>query len=234
MAVAARPTLLTPGLRPVDRTLETHWVRPGAATAVRLRPDDRLTVINRDGGQVAEMTVLDAEGGEDAAAVGARADAEATVLRGLARNGGAEGMLGALHAEGLLPEDARALRLFDQSTPRGATQSFVAEREATAIVAAPGGRVVDGRLAGLTAAGRDPARDPAAGRRRSSCRRRWPSRGSTSESTAPAPWPTRSRRASTSRSSTSRASSARTSSPSTATSSSAGSSGGSTRPRRAR
>ena len=144
MAVAARPTLLTPGLRPVDRTLETHWVRPGAATAVRLRPDDRLTVINRDGGQVAEVTVLDAEGGEDAAAIGARADGEATVLRGLARNGGAEGVLGALHAEGLLPDDARALRLFDQGTPRGATESFVAERAATAVVAAPGGRVVEG------------------------------------------------------------------------------------------
>ena len=36
--------------------------RPGAATAVRLRRDDRLTVINRDGGQVAELTVLDPEG----------------------------------------------------------------------------------------------------------------------------------------------------------------------------
>ena len=118
MAVAARPALLLPGLRPVDRSLETHWVRPGAATAVRLRPDDRLTVLNRDGGQVGELTVIDAEGGEDAAAIGARADADATVLRGLVRDGGADGLLGALHAEGLLPQDARALRLFDDATPR--------------------------------------------------------------------------------------------------------------------
>ena len=49
---------------------------------MRLRPDDVLTVINRDGGQVAELTVLDAEGGEDGAAIGARADAEARCCAG--------------------------------------------------------------------------------------------------------------------------------------------------------
>ena len=123
-------------------------MRPGAATAIRLRPDDRLTVLNRDGGQVAELTVLDAEGGEDAAAIGARADGEASVLRGLAGNGGdgggADSFLGSLHARGLIPDDAGALRLFDRDTPRGSTETFLVEREATAIVAAPGGRVVDG------------------------------------------------------------------------------------------
>ncbi len=144
MAAVVRPALLEPGLRPVDRSLETHWVRPGAATAVRLHPDDRLTIVNRDGGQTAELTVLDRDGGEDAAAIGARPDGEATVLRSLVRNGGADGFLGALHGEGLLPSEARALRLFDQGTPRGAAEEFIADRESTAIVAAPGGRIVDG------------------------------------------------------------------------------------------
>ena len=36
MAFAARPALLDSGLKPVDRSLETHWVKPGAATAVSL------------------------------------------------------------------------------------------------------------------------------------------------------------------------------------------------------
>ena len=149
MATAARPgVLLGNGLKPVDRRFESHWVRPGAATAVRLRPDDRLTVVNKDGGQVAELTVLDGEGGEDAAAIGARMDGEATVLRRLVGNGGPDGgadaFLGQLHAQGLLPEEARALRLFDADTPRGTAESFQVEREATAIVAAPGGRIVDG------------------------------------------------------------------------------------------
>ncbi len=144
MAVAARPARLLSGLKPVDRAFESHWVRPGAATAVRVHPDDRLTVVNQDGGQVAELTVLDSEGGEDASAIGVRADGEATVLRRLVRAGGADGFLGVLHAEGLVPDEARALRLFDRETPRGAEQSFDAQRAATAIVAAPGGRVVEG------------------------------------------------------------------------------------------
>ena len=144
MATAARPALLTPGLKPVDRSFESHWVRPGAATAVRLHPDDRLTVVNRDGSQVCELTVLDTEGGEDGRAVGAEHDGEATVLRGLLGNGDAVGFLAELHSKGLIPQDARALRLFGPQTPRGETESFDVARESVAIVAAPGGRVVDG------------------------------------------------------------------------------------------
>jgi aminomethyltransferase len=144
MAATARPALLEPGLRPVDRSLESHWVRPGAATAVRLEPGDRLTVLNRDGGQVAELTVLDLEGSEDAAAVGAQLDGEASVLRGLVGNGGADGFLAELHAGGLVPDDARALRLFGAETPRGESEEFAVQRASIAIVAAPGGRVVDG------------------------------------------------------------------------------------------
>ena len=144
MAVAVRPALVQPGLKPVDRSLESHWVRPGAATAVRLEPGDELTVVNRDGGQVAELTVLDTEGGEDAAAIGARADVDASVLRGLLGNGAARGFLAELHREGLVPHDARAVRLFEADTPRDTVESFPVERAAVAIVAAPGGRVVEG------------------------------------------------------------------------------------------
>src|ERR671939_1902998 len=95
-----RPALVTPGLRPVDPSLEWWWVRPGGATVVEVRPGDALCVRDPDGGQPAEVTVLDAEGGEDAAALGARADAPATVLRAALRDGGAAAFLGALHRRG--------------------------------------------------------------------------------------------------------------------------------------
>jgi aminomethyltransferase len=113
---------------------------------VRLHPGDRLEVVNRDGGQVAELTVLDGEGGEGPAAIGARADGDATVLRDLVRAGSlnGDGFLAELHARGLLPDEARALCLFDSETPPGTVESFTVERDATAIVAAPGGRIVDG------------------------------------------------------------------------------------------
>jgi aminomethyltransferase len=116
--------LLTPGLKPVDPAFESWWVRPGGATRVRVHADDRLTVIDPDGGQPAELVVL----GHDPAALGTRPDAPATVLAG----------------RRLVPEDARAIRLFGTDGPPGARQSFVARADASVVVAAPGGRVVDG------------------------------------------------------------------------------------------
>jgi aminomethyltransferase len=149
MAIALdRPSLITPGLGPPDPGLESWWVRPGGATVVQVRPGDRLTVRDPDGGQPAEVTVLDAEGGEDAAALGARADAPATVLVAALRNGGAATFLGELHRRGLKPEQARAVLLFGEASPPGASQSFVVERAATVVVAGPAGRVVDGTWPG--------------------------------------------------------------------------------------
>src|SRR3954470_13462608 len=145
MAIALdRPTLLTPGLKPVDPTFESWWVRPGGATVVRVRPGDRLTVRDPDGGQPAEVTVLDAEGSEDAAALGARADAPATVLTAALGNGAAAGFLCELHRRGLKPHDARAIRLFATDSPAGASESFTAQRAATVVVAAAGGPGVEG------------------------------------------------------------------------------------------
>ena len=116
--------LLTPGLKPADPAFESWWVRPGGATRVRVRPDDRLTVIDPDGGQPAELLVL----GPDPEALGVRPDAPATVLA----------------ERELVPEDARAIRLFGPDGPPGARETFVARSEAAVVVAAPGGRVVDG------------------------------------------------------------------------------------------
>src|SRR4051794_12825862 len=145
MAIAPeRPTLITPGLKPVDPSFESWWVRPGGATVVHVRPGDRLCVRDPDSGQPAEVTVLEAEGGEDAAAIGARADAPASVLVAALRNGGAATFLGELHRRGLKPHDARAIRLFGTDSAPGAAESFNAARAATVVVGAPGGRVVEG------------------------------------------------------------------------------------------
>jgi aminomethyltransferase len=50
---------LATGLKPIDRAFESWWVRPGAGTTVQLRGDDRVTVIDPDGGQPAELTTDD-------------------------------------------------------------------------------------------------------------------------------------------------------------------------------
>ncbi len=129
-------------LLPEDPFLETYLVRPGGATVVSLEPDERLTVVDAYGGQVAELTVLSPEGADDASALGAQADAPATVLRSLVRDG--NGFLRKLAAPRLDPEDARAVRLFENASPAGTSQSFRAERAVKVVVAAPAGRIVDG------------------------------------------------------------------------------------------
>jgi aminomethyltransferase len=138
--------LLLDGLRPADPSFEQYWVRPGGATVLALQPDDRFTVIDRDGGQVAELSALTPEGAEAADAIGMRADAPATVLRALVSSAavGAEEIVSDLAARGLDPANAMAALLFGQWSPPGSAQSFVASRQVVAVVAAPAGRVVDG------------------------------------------------------------------------------------------
>ena len=132
-----------PDCSPEDPFLETYLVRPGGATVVSLEPDERLTVVDAYGGQVAELTVLSPEGADDAAAVGARADAPATVLRELVRNG--NGLLcDELAAPRLDPEEARRGPPLRDLVATGPSQSFRAERAVKVVVAAPGGRIVDG------------------------------------------------------------------------------------------
>src|ERR1700709_708534 len=125
MAIALdRPKLITPGLNPVDPAFESWWVRPGGATVVRVRPGDRLTVRDPDGGQPAEVTVLDAEGRGEAAALGARrADAPASVLLAALQNGGAAPFLAELPRRGLEPHDARAVRLFRTDSAPGPSEA---------------------------------------------------------------------------------------------------------------
>ena len=77
--------LILPGLLPADPSREKYWVRPGGVTVFMLNPDDRMTLVDVDGAQAAEITILDAEGHDDSAAIGARADSSATVLRGVAQ-----------------------------------------------------------------------------------------------------------------------------------------------------
>jgi aminomethyltransferase len=138
--------VLIAGLRPVDPTFEQYWVRPGGATVLAIHPGDRFTVIDVDGGQVAEVTTLSPEGALADDAIGAVADAPATVLRALVRSAteGADLVIGDLTARGLNPTRAMAARLFGEWGSAGATQAFTADRDVVVVVAAPAGRVIDG------------------------------------------------------------------------------------------
>ncbi len=59
--------VLINGLRPTEPGLEFYRVAPGGATEVAIRGDDRVRLIDRHGGQTAEIT---ARGGGGLAALG--------------------------------------------------------------------------------------------------------------------------------------------------------------------
>jgi aminomethyltransferase len=137
------------GLLPSDPFLETYWVRAGGATVIALDGDDRLTIRDPDGGQVAEVTALAPDGRDDAAAIGASADAPATVIRALLRSeaDGAPEVVAAIRARGLNPTEATAVHLFGASSPAGAEETFVAQRPVVVVIAAPeGASVLDGGI----------------------------------------------------------------------------------------
>ncbi len=104
--------VLINGLRPSEPDLELYRVPPGGATEVTIQGDDRVRVIDRHGGQVAELT---ARGGEGLAALG---------LEREVRSAG--------------------LTVFGGDSRPGSEISMQAQSATTLIVAAPGGRVVDG------------------------------------------------------------------------------------------
>ena len=135
---------LVRGLLPEDPFVETYLVRPGGATVLGLGPDERLTVTDVRGAQAAEVTALAPSGHEDHAALGAAADGPATVIRRALADPGLSLLAHELGGRNLDPAEATAIRLFGDSSPPGATQSFRAERPVTVVVAAPAGRIVDG------------------------------------------------------------------------------------------
>ena len=184
---------LVEGLRPADPFLETYWVRPGGATVVALGPDDRITITDVDGGQPAEVTALAPDGTPAAAALGAAADAPATVLRSLVASAaaGASDVVTDLARRGLDPTNAMATLLFDEWGAAGASTSFVTDRDVVIVVAGAGGACHRRRSPTLgPGRSRSGARSPAR-TTRWSCRRRSPSRVSTSASTGPPPSRTR-------------------------------------------
>ena len=133
MTGVADPPLLVTGLLASDQAFELYRVRPGGATVVELSGDDEVRVVDRHGGQVAELTAIGAP-------LGPAADADASVIR----RGGP--LAAALMSRGLDVGDARCTRLFGAESAPGSEVTLTAVGDTTLVVAAPGGRIVDGDM----------------------------------------------------------------------------------------
>lgn len=134
-AIAGADVPLAPGgLLGVDPARESFWLRAGGATAIALRGDDRVEVVDPRGGRVVELTLADADGREAYDALGLAADAPAALLRALAADGSADGFIVAL---GLDPHTARCARLLGPDAAAGTRLALMAGRDALAVFAAP-------------------------------------------------------------------------------------------------
>jgi aminomethyltransferase len=119
--------------------VESYPVQPGGLTAVELEPGDEFTVVDRDGRQSAELTVLG-----DFTILDTAPDATAKVLTGLAGRDGNHEVIAALAARGLDPSAARAVSLFGEGSPAGSRAEFTASGVVTCVLAVPGGRMEPG------------------------------------------------------------------------------------------
>lgn len=139
-----RPSrILTPRNLVRHHGQERHVVAGGGAALVRIAAGDRLTVVNDEGGQPAEIVAAALDGRIDAAILGEAANAAAEGLKAMLAAGEAAGEgLGRLRrgigARGIDLGRAGALRLFGPDTPPGARASMLAHDEGWLILAAPG------------------------------------------------------------------------------------------------
>ena len=121
-----RPSrILTPRNLVRHHGQERHVVAGGGAALVRIAAGDRLTVVNDEGGQPAEIVAAALDGRIDAAILGEAANAAAEGLKAMLAAGEAAGEgLGRLRrgigARGIDLGRAGALRLFGPDTPPGA------------------------------------------------------------------------------------------------------------------
>lgn len=139
-----RPSrILTPRDLGGHRGRERQTIPGGGAWLLQLGQGDRITVINDEGGQPAELVAARANGRIDAALLGEAPNSDAGGLKAMLALGDAAGpglakLRAGLARRGIELARAGALRLFGAGTPARSAHSFTATDNGWLIVAAPG------------------------------------------------------------------------------------------------
>ena len=138
--VSARGAVLEPGLPVLPPGVERHPVPGGGSRAVRLETGDEIWIVDREGLQVAELTVFDPEGRSDAAMIGATGQGSPGGLQqALMADASGRRVLRALKASGFDIGRADSVRLFEQGSKAGDSVTLHSQTDGLLIVCAPGG-----------------------------------------------------------------------------------------------
>jgi len=122
---------------------ERHVVAGGGAALLQIMTGDRLTLVNDEGGQPAEIIAATRDGRLDTAIIGQAPNSTAEGLKamlalGEAAGGGLGRLRQGLAARQIDISKAGGLRLFGQETPAGTRAELTALDDGWLVVAAPG------------------------------------------------------------------------------------------------
>ena len=136
-----RPSrILTPQDMQRHHGQERYVVVGGGALMVRVFAGDRISLVNSEGGQIAEVVATTAQGRIDAAVLGLASNSGAEGLKAMLAQGGGAGLAGlarGIASKGIDLSKAGAIRLFAPDTAAGAQADMTALDEGWLIVAAP-------------------------------------------------------------------------------------------------
>jgi aminomethyltransferase len=133
--------VITPGLPVLPHGVERYPVPGGGSRAVSIEKGDEISVLNREGLQLAELVFFTPDGRSDAGMIGAKGQGSATGLQAALASGDASGrrVLKALDAGGFDIGRADAALVFEEGARAGDMASFHASADGLLIVCAPGG-----------------------------------------------------------------------------------------------
>lgn len=140
---APKIRLREPGSGLVAPGSERYRVPAQGSIVIELRPDDRLTLIDPEGGQQGELLVFDQQGNSSPDALGIEANAGPEgvgAMLGSPRPGDESVPLVAagLKRRGIDPRHARAYRFFGAGSAPDARKELMAQRRCVCVIAAPG------------------------------------------------------------------------------------------------
>jgi len=137
---AARPRLLEPGLLRLEAGTERYRVGGGGTIIVCLAAGDRITIIDLEGAQLGELAAFSPAGEADLTTLGVTPDGRLSAFTSamLTDDNNTRAAVEALRRRGIDTTNAAAVKLFGGESRPGDQESFVAQRDAICIVAAPG------------------------------------------------------------------------------------------------
>jgi len=134
-----RAGIITPGLPLLPPGIESYPIIAGGSRAVSIDQGDDITILDREGLQVAELVFFAPDGSSSAAMLGAKGVGKAKGIHSILSqdNPSAKTISKALEAAGFHLANSDAIRIFEGASRAGERKNFIAARDGLLIVGAP-------------------------------------------------------------------------------------------------